>query len=296
MQLQQTATSAHASSGAGTMPATKFGNNADENRYLQGDAEPAKPSVISTNSKFLNNPYFRDAYAQVALRRNGPDVPSTYIIPMTAKAIGEVTDYAEFARLLDEEKIKNPEFGEWLRARRQTSFRSEDVAGCAPGTLGHAIWGFLTGTGYEMELKLKGVEVTNDIDYISKRRGGGHDIEHMVSGFGTNACGELALVWSYITSIANYFTPELAHYMSSGLVFLGTTTLQRVSLHYPAAYPTVLEGLRLGVEMGQALKRPMLLEPWEDMIDWQLDDIAGHLGIARGPGKAWDWTTEATAG
>ena len=277
-------------------PATKFGLNADEVRYMQGGAEPAAPSVINTNSKFLNNPYYRDAYVQIALRRNGPDLPSTYIIPMAAKAIGEVTDYAEFARLLDEEKVKNPEFGAWLTTRRSPALRREDLQGMAPGTLGHAIWEFLASTGFQMELQMSGVEVANDIDYVSKRRAAVHDIEHMVTGFGANACGEVALVWADIASIAKYFTPQLAHHMSAGLVFLNTAALQHYSLHYPAAFPTVLEAVRLGVEMGQSLKRPLLMEPWEDMLDWPLDDIRAHLGITPGPGEAWAWTTAATTG
>ena len=36
--------------------------------------------------------------------------------------------------------------------------------------------------------------------------------------------------------------------------------------------------------------------PWEDYLDWQLDDIADYLGFKRGPGSAWDWTTEAATG
>jgi hypothetical protein len=35
---------------------------------------------------------------------------------------------------------------------------------------------------------------------------------------------------------------------------------------------------------------------WEEYLDWQLDDIAAHLGFARGPAQGWDWTTEATTG
>lgn len=277
-------------------PATKFGLTGAELLYMQGIAEPAAPSVINTNSKFLNNPYYRDVYAQIALRRDGPDLPSTYIIPMACKAIGEVTDYAEFARLIEEEKIKKPEFAEWLSARQSTAFTPANTAHHAPGTLGHAVHEFL-GLGYEIDkMQLAGVEVTNDVDYISKRRANIHDLEHLVTGFGPNTCGELAIVYTAISSIANYFSPQLAHHMSAALVFLGTAAIQQKSLHYPAVFPTVLEAVQRGIEMGKALKRPLLMEPWEDMLDWQLEDISKHLGIARGPGAAWDWTTDATVG
>lgn len=281
----------------GSEPATKYGLAPDEVRYMQGGVEPAAPSIINTNSKFLNNPFYRDAYAQIALRRNGPDLPSTYIIPLASRAIGEVTDYAKFQRLIDDEKAHKPEFAQWLRERRHTPFRPQDLIDHAPGTLGHTIREFLVGSGYSMEqLQMAGVQAANDIDYISQRRAAVHDIEHMVTGFGTNACGEKGLVWSNIASLFTYFSPELAHEMSAGLVFLSTATLQQYSLHYPAAFAATLEAVRSGIEMGQSLKRPLLLEPWEDMLDWQIEDIASHLGIERGPGKAWDWTTAATSG
>lgn len=293
-ETMETGTTSHEESAE---PATKFGLKGAELRYMQGDIEPAAPSVINTNSKYLNNPYYRDTYAQIALRRNGPDLPSTYIIPMASKAIGEVTDYAEFARLIEEEKVKNPEFADWLRARRYTAFKASELTDYAPGTLGQAIHEFLTTSGYEMDkMQMADFDVTNDIDYISKRRANLHDLEHLVTGFGPNNCGEIALVWTAISSLAKYFSPKLAHHMSAGLVFLSTATLQQNSLHYPAVFPLVMEAVRAGIEMGQALKRPLLMEPWEDMLDWQITDIAAHLGITPGPGSAWDWTTEATTG
>jgi hypothetical protein len=36
--------------------------------------------------------------------------------------------------------------------------------------------------------------------------------------------------------------------------------------------------------------------PNPECLDWQLDDIAAHLGFARGPAQGWDWTTAATTG
>ena len=280
----------------GNAPLTRFGNSTDEARYMHGNGHLEEPSLINTNSKFLNNPYFRDAYAQIALRRNGPDVPSTYIIPMAARAIGEVTDYADFQRLIDIEKGRNSEFAEWLASRRDTSFSREQLAHHDQGTLGHAIHELLGISGIEMDLQLKGIVPDNDIDYISKRRGTVHDIEHIVTGFDANACGELALIWQDIASNAAYFSPDLAHHMNAGLVFLATATLQQYSLHYPAVMPTALEAMRQGVAMGQALKRPLIMEPWEDILELQIGEITRRLGIERGPGPAWGWTCAATSG
>ena len=295
MQLDQTSTDAEASVDLPSEPAIKKGMDAEAARYMQGDAEPATSGVLISNSKYLNNPYYRDVYAQYALRRHSRDLPTTYLIPALGKALGEVTDYADFSRRLQAEKEANQELGAWLAARRYTAYRREDLAGSASGTLGHAIWEFLGISGVEMELD-KGIKVTNDIEYISKRRGANHDIEHLVTGFGPNSAGELALALTNITAGASYFTPELAQHINAGITFLSSASLQRNSLHYPAALPVVLDAIRLGIEMGRALKRPLLLVQWEDMLDWQIDDIVSHLGIVRGPAAGWNWTTGATTG
>ena len=85
-----------------------------EARYMQGWAEPATSSVLISNSKYLNSPYYRDYYAQHALRRNGGDLPSTYTIPLMVRALGDVTDMREVARDLEAEKAKRPAFAAWL--------------------------------------------------------------------------------------------------------------------------------------------------------------------------------------
>lgn len=279
-------------------PIIKTGVTEEMRKYLMGDVPPAAPSIINTSSKYLNNPYYRDVYAQLSLRRRGTDIAGTYCIPMAQKAVAEVTDFEEYAQLVEVEKAKNPEFAAWLEARAFTVFTKEGMAGYEEGTLGHAIWDFLVKTGYQSD-KLSPTPRTDDmtdIDYIVLREGSIHDLEHLVTGFGTNSCGESAVVWQDVTSFTNYFSPELAHYIYTPLTFLLTAGLQAQSLHYPKVFPATLEALRQGISMGQALKRPLLLEPWEDMFDWQISDIREHLGINPGPGAEWDWTSEASIG
>jgi ubiquinone biosynthesis protein Coq4 len=273
------------------------GMSADEIGYMTGGVKLAEPSFISTNSKYLNSPLYRDTFAQIALHRNGHDAPVTYVIPMAAKAIGEVTDFAEFARLVEEEKRLKPEFAEWLAARRHKIFRVDELKDHSPGTLGHTIWNFLVSTGYQMDmLQMGNITVTNDIDYISQRRGAIHDLEHLVSGFGTNWVGEIGLLWTSITSFVNYFSPDLAQHIAAGQTLLAHAAMQQTSLHYPKVFPTLIEAVRSGMAMGGALKKPMMMEDWESMLDLQLSDIAKRLGITPAPGAAWDWTNEATMG
>jgi len=265
-----------------------------EARYMQGDREPATSSVLISNSKYLTNPYYRDAFAQTALRRHGHDVPPTYLIPNMIKAIDEVTDYAEAAALIAAEKAKNPEFAAWVDARRSTSYRAETVRDYAEGTLGAAIRAFLE-TGMNMEFIARR-ETATDLEYIRLRRSALHDIEHMVTGFGPNSAGEQALAICNTAATARYFTPALAQYFSHATYFVSIGGYTRASLHYHGVLPTYMEAMRQGLTAGLALKRPLFMEPWEDYLDWRITDIASHLGIERGPGEAWAWTTEATMG
>jgi ubiquinone biosynthesis protein Coq4 len=268
---------------------------AEEDRYMQGDVEPVTSSVLISNSKYLNNPYYRDAYAQHALRRHGHDLPPTYTIPMMVKAINEVTDFPAAIRLVEEEKAKKPEFAAWLAAGRHSSYRIEEMGHYAEGTLGAAIRTFMQ-KGYEIEFMHKGEKPASEFEYMVKRRTALHDIEHMVTGYGPNSAGEMALAMANVTSTANYFSPDLAQFVSQHTVWVSSASYKRISLHYPAVLPTILEAMQKGIELGRALDKPLFLYPWEDWLDWQLDDIAAHLGFVRGPGDDWHWTIAAATG
>jgi ubiquinone biosynthesis protein COQ4 len=268
--------------------------SAIEARYMQGEREPATSSVLTSNSKYLNNPYYRDAFMQQCLRRHGPDLPPTYMVPLMMRAISEVTDRAEAARLIAEEKVKNPAFGAWIDNRQRSIFRPEEVRDSRPGTLGAAIRDFMA-AGYNMEF-IKQREAPSDIDYLRQTRAAFHDIEHLVTGFAANTAGEQALSLCNIATFSRYFTPALAQYLSHANSWVSAGGYMRTSLHYHQVLPTYLEAMQLGIAAGLALKRPLFMESWGDYLDWSLEDIAKHIGFVRGPGDAWTWTTEAAAG
>jgi ubiquinone biosynthesis protein COQ4 len=266
-----------------------------ESRYMQGAKEPVTSSVLISNSKYLNNPYYRDTFAQMALQRHGHDLPQTYLIPAMIKAINEVKDVGEFYQLLMAEKAKKPEFAAWLDARRITTYNADMLKGHAEGTLGATIRAFVSQADMNMEFMLQG-EPTNDLEYLIKRRVCNHDIEHLVTGFGPNQLGEEALAICNLTAAAKYFTPALAQHINDHQVFVSVCSYKRVSLHYPGLMPDYLDAMRRGITAGQALKKPFFMVQWEDYLDMQVEDIAAELGITRGPGAGWDWCTEAATG
>jgi len=273
----------------------RMGLDKTQQVYMQGDKLPQTSSVLISNSKYLNNPFYREAYVTQALRRHGHDLPPTYMVPLMVRAFEETTDFRRMAQLLAEEKVKNPAFGAWLDERRHSAYRRDDMAKYAPGTLGHEIWAFL-GTGFDMEFAGKAKAEMSDLEYLIFRRGSLHDIEHMVTGFGPNAAGENALSMTNVAADANYFTPELAQMFSQANVWITSTGYNRAALHYHHVLPTYLNAMQQGIAAGLALSQPLFLNQWEDYLDWSFEDIAAHLGFTRGPGAAWDWTTDATNG
>jgi ubiquinone biosynthesis protein COQ4 len=237
------------------------------NAYMQGAQEPVRSSVLTSNSIYLSSPLYRDAFAHQSLRRHGHDLPTTYNVPAMRRAINELTDPAETIELIAQERARNPEFAAWLDARRFTNYGTIDLTGYAEGTLGAAILAFQQ-QGFDVHLGRAVEPATSDLDYILKRRGAGHDIEHMVTGLGPNTAGEAALALTNVYSTANYFSPAFAHFLSHGLFFIAAGGIMRTALHYHDFLPTYLEGVEQGIRIGRELRKPLMMVKWEDYLDW----------------------------
>ncbi len=267
-----------------------------EEAYMRQGKVPVLSSILTSNSKYLNNPLYRDTYAQFALRRYGHDLPTTYLIPDMRRSLAECRDDAAYLALVGDEREKRPAFAAWLDRRQYSSYTPSDLRSCAPGTLGAEIRAFIEDSGMEMEFQNRGHEVRSDIEYIQKRRAACHDIEHMVTGFGPNQLGELALNLVNNSGNAAYFSPELAKYFNEASMFTSSTSYYRHHLHYPALMPGIFDAFRRGIEVGQSIRIPLLMVCWEEYLDWQLGDIAADLGFQRGPGGEWDYSNELGIG
>ena len=255
--------------------------------YMKGDGAPVAGSIPMSTSRYLNSPLFSHAYTTLALRRFGHDIPVTYDIPDMQRGMEDVADVRNTVRLIAEEREKKPEFAAWLDRRRDTRWNPEELRHYADGTLGATIRDFLTKSGMDIEFSYKGKEVTSDIEYLFKRGAQSHDIQHMVTLFGPNIAGETAMAMMNVTCDANYFSPELAHAIYMGTLFVSSASYMRAGLHYPAGMPILLEAMERGIAAGRAIRKPLLMVDWEDYLDWQIADIAADLGFEQGPGDAW---------
>jgi ubiquinone biosynthesis protein Coq4 len=249
-------------------------------------------SVLISSSKYLNDAPLRALIAQEMLRRNGPDMPNTAYIPEVAQILHNLEDMPGIFRLFEEEKARLPEFKRWLDRRMLSDFKAEDVAHCKPGTLGHIIHDFLTGSGYQIDYFFQGMKVDSDYTYYLKERTFTHDIEHMVTGFETNYAGEIALLNANMYAYYNYFRPELAAYFNRVSSYLKAKSIMKVGLHYPEGFKMTLEAEFIGAKQGREWKRPLMMMPWRDWIDWPIEKVRAECGIADVlPPGCWTWTT-----
>lgn len=277
-------------------PATPKPMPQDEAAYLMGSAEPVTSSVLISNSKYLNNPYFRDIYAQFGLKRDGHDLPEAYLIPQLTKAMGEVVDHGRTLTLLAEERERLPEFAAWLDERFVSNFTAEQTAHYARGTLGARIHDFIAKSGLAIDFLFKDAP-TSDFEYLLKRRGQNHDIEHMVTGLCPSQVGEVGLIAANTISVANYFSEELAQDLNLYGTILMSTSISRCGLHYPKAMPALLEAISRGYMLGMKQKKPLFMVRWEEYLDWPIDDIRAEFHFEDGPAPGhWDWVNQAFKG
>ena len=268
----------------------------EEAGYLKGANEPIAGSILTSTSRFLNNPRFRDVYAQMGLKRDGYDLPGAYLVPEINRAVTEEFDMERHMALLAGEKLRIPEFGAWLDARFVSDWANTDLSGCADGTVGAAIRAFIGESGMDIDFMFRAAP-TNDFEYLLKRRVQNHDIEHIVTGLDPSPVGEIALIVANTVACFNYFDAEFAGQLSFQPMFLASTSLMRSNCHYPAVVPAMLEGFALGHAVGSKQKQPFFMIRWEDWIDTSIEDVRRHFGFEDGPAPGhWDWVHEAAKG
>ena len=247
-------------------------------------------SVLVSSSKYLNHPMLRALISQELLRRNGPDLPNTAYIPEVAQILHDLEDMPRIIALFEMEKARLPRFREWLEKKSLSNFTLEETKDCAPGTLGAAIHDFMANSGYQLDLFFQEIKVVNDFTYYLRQTALTHDIEHMVTGFGPNHGGEIALLSANMHAKSVYFHPELSNFFSRIAFFLKSRTLMKDGLFYAEAMKVHLEAEFLGAQQGRNWAYPIMLVDWRDYVDVQIEDIRRELNITPVIDDRWDET------
>lgn len=249
-------------------------------------------STLISSSPYLNHAELRSLIAQEMLRRNGPDLPNTAYIPNVVKILMELEDWPRIFQLFEEEKARLPQFKNWLEGRKISLFKPEELEGAKPGTLRAVIYDFVTKSGYNMDHFYQGMEVKTDFDFYMKERTHTHDIEHMITGFETDHCGEIALLAANARALYKYFKPEMAAFFNRVGAYLKSKTTMKSGLYYPEVFAEELNAEDIGAAQGRSWKHPLFLIPFRDYLDWQVTDIREEFGITGAPAPGhWAWTT-----
>lgn len=236
-------------------------------------------SILVSSSAYLNHPELRHLIGQEMLRRNGDDLPNTAFIPEVAQILHDLEDMEVIIGLFEAEKARLPLFKTWLEQRSLSDFTLDQTKDCAPGTLGAALYDFMKNSGYQLDLFFQEVKVVNDFTFYLRQTALNHDIEHIVTGFGPNHGGEVALLNANMVSKARYFRPELANFFSRISIYLKAKTIMKDGLFYPEAMALNLEAEFQGALQARNWKYPIMLVNWRDYMDLQISDIREELGI-----------------
>ena len=247
-------------------------------------------SVLVSSSKYLNHPMLRALIAQEMLRRNGPDLPNTAYIPEVAQILHDLEDMPRIIELFEMEKARLPRFREWLEKRSLSNFTLAETKDCAPGTLGAAIHNFMANSGYQLDLFFQEIKVVNDFTFYLRQTALTHDIEHMITGFGPNHGGEVALLTANMHAKARYFHPELSSFFSRIAFYLKAKTIMKDGFHYPEAMVVNLEAEFLGAEQGRNWAYPLMLVDWRQYVDTPIEDIRREFNITPVIDGRWEDT------
>jgi len=273
--------------------------NKARDEYLAGGFTPlqTESAILVSSSKYLNSARLRDVLAQESLRRNGYDMPLTGLLPELMQSINELNDYNQDLQAVLEERKRLPEFAAFLDERFLSNLRREEIAHCAPGTLGRELYDYMTQNNMDVNFLHDGQEFADDLHYYVRRSGQCHDVEHIVTGFGPNLWGEMALVFFKAAMDSNYFSVPVASILNRQYLTSAATYFIKANLNYPDLIGGVMEAIRMGVEMAKHVNRQFLYIKWEDYWDTQLDEVRRELNIVGFPPKGeWDWTADGFRG
>ncbi len=248
-------------------------------------------SVMISSSVYLNNGTLRQLIAQEMLRRNGADLPNTAYIPEVAQILMGYEDFPKVVQLFEEEKQRLPEFKQWLDDRDLFDITADDVKDCAPGTLGAKMHDFIVNSGFQLDIFYQGMKVDSDLSFYFKQSALTHDVEHMVTGFGPNHGGEIALVVANLHARGKYFKPELAMFFNRIQTYLRSKTQMKDGLHYPESAVMCYDAEYWGMTQGRNWKYPLMCVNWKKHLNKPIPQVREELGIFPIiPDGLWDKT------
>jgi ubiquinone biosynthesis protein Coq4 len=236
-------------------------------------------SVLSSTSRFLNNPVLRDWVATHYLRRNGPDrPPSSDTASGLIPALLEMTDVARVERLVEAERQINPRFAAWTDEAFVGHHTLEFFAGFPAGSLGGIYHHYLVSRGLQPNLARAMIQPKSPYEFIRFRFGQLHDFEHLLSGGGFDTLGEILPFFMRQANVCRHLSPELAGELTPLYILGGFRMPVRAGLHYPQIYLTVLDLVQRGIRIGLD-SEPIFMSRFEDVLHLTPPAAREALGV-----------------
>jgi ubiquinone biosynthesis protein COQ4 len=235
-------------------------------------------SVLVSSSKYLDNWRLRDWLATIALRKNGPDLPPPAEMYALLPILDELRDHDRIEALFTAERKVNPALDAWFEARFISTYKLEDLAGYAPGTLGGIFHKQMSEGNYEIQI-VPFREPKTQLEFFNLRSGQTHDFEHILTGGGFNFMGELVPYWFRLTNVFKHIQDkELAGELSVLSIFGTLRYIMRTMLHYPQVWECAVDCIQRGITVGQQ-SDAVFLAKLEDAFHLPLAEARAALGV-----------------
>ncbi|GAB3285808.1 Coq4 family protein [Parahaliea aestuarii] len=239
-------------------------------------------TMLSSTSKYLNDPRLRHWVAVESLRRNGPDMDH-YGGPLEIIDIFRgLDDIDEINRLLAGARAQDAKLDAWFEDRYLIPHDMEALAQLPEGTLGREYQKMLTEQGLQADFLPFGSTAT-DYDYMLRRQSQTHDIEHVVVGYRYDPLGEFGLIAARQTNMARFLGAEVMEHMSVVSNLLLSTAIARFGCHYPQLLPPLYKALGEGQRIGAQMTTGIFMPRYEEMFEWTVDAVREELGIRHSP-------------
>ncbi len=158
----------------------------------------------------------------------------------------------------------------------------EELADCAPGSLGLAYHSFIVDNGLDANLLVnyqaahqqfvdsgKFDRLPEDLGYVNVRLSQIHDMAHTIAGFGPDPAGEIKMAAFHLAQLRfPYHSMRLA------------VTASHFAFVSPRYMEPLMDAMSIGWMMGRKADN-LHFERWEDHLDTPLGDIRARLGIDR---------------
>lgn len=247
-------------------------------------------SVLVSSSKYLNDPRMRDWISNITLKRNGLDRPAQTEMYEIVGILDSLQDMDWIEDQFTKARKDDPALDRWFAEGFLSTYKAEDFADYAEGTLGHVFYRDVIQQNFDLVIYDQAQPKTQ-YEYFRFRSGQTHDLEHIMTGGDFNYMGELVPAWARITTHFKHFASDLAGELSVLSMFVNLRYTVRTMLHYPDVWPVCQNAVERGMRVGRK-SGPFFMARYEDAFHLPLDEARAALGYV---GAEWVDTTGPSA-